>query len=71
MISRRFERSIVGNAATDTPIAAGPLIGPFFDPGSCCVATEVQGGLLVNSSGVGHAERGDGLSTAGVDESSG
>ena len=71
MISRRFERSIGGNDATDPPIATGPLIGPFFDPGSCGVATVVQGSLLVNASGVGRAEGGDGLSTARVDESSG
>ena len=71
MISSRFERSVDRNDATDPLMATTRLIGRSIDPGSCGVTTGVQCSLLVNASGVGHAERGDGLSTAGVDESNG
>ena len=71
MISTGSERSIGGNDATDPPVATARLISLFFDPGSRCVATWIQFSLLVNASGVGHAGREDGPSTAGADESSG
>jgi hypothetical protein len=71
MISTGPECSIRGNDPTGLAMATGRLIGVFSGPGSRYVATWVQFSLLVNESASGHVERGEGLSRAAADESSG